>query len=57
MAELARRVADRVQDRLMAGDPWAADPCSMDAPGYRERYYKVFWRGAGGWGVFLGGYF
>jgi hypothetical protein len=39
--ELANRVAARVKDRLMGGDPWAQDPICMDLPGYRQRYYEV----------------
>jgi hypothetical protein len=39
--ELANRVAARVKDRLMGGDPWAQDPINMDLPGYRQRYYEV----------------
>jgi hypothetical protein len=39
--ELSRRVADRVKDRLMGGDPWAQDPIAMDLPGYRQRYYEA----------------
>jgi hypothetical protein len=35
------RVAVRVKDRLMAGDPWGQDPIGMDLPGYRQRYYEV----------------
>lgn len=39
--ELSSRVALRVKDRLMGGDPWAQDPVGMDLPGYRQRYYEV----------------
>jgi hypothetical protein len=39
--ELANRVAGRVKDRLMGGDPWAQDPICMDLPGCRQRYYEV----------------
>lgn len=39
--ELAGRVAARVKQRLMGGDPWAQDPICMDLPGYRQRYYEV----------------
>jgi hypothetical protein len=39
--ELAKRVADRVQQRLMGGDPWAEDPIGLNLPGYRDRYYQV----------------
>jgi hypothetical protein len=42
--ELANRVASRVKDRLMGGDPWAQDPICMDLPGYRQRYYEVMRR-------------
>ncbi|GFR50082.1 hypothetical protein Agub_g12226, partial [Astrephomene gubernaculifera] len=38
-AELARRVGERTQERVMSGDPWVADPCGMGLPGYRTRYY------------------
>ncbi len=41
VAELAARVAKRVEERLMGGDPWAADPCDLHLPGYRERFYRV----------------
>ncbi|KXZ43876.1 hypothetical protein GPECTOR_78g64 [Gonium pectorale] len=37
--ELAKRVSTRTQERVMSGDPWAADPCGMGLPGYRSRYY------------------
>ncbi|WIA40164.1 hypothetical protein OEZ86_013561 [Tetradesmus obliquus] len=39
--ELAGRVAARVKERLMGGDPWAQDPLCMDLPGYRQRYYEA----------------
>lgn len=39
--ELHNRVAARVKERLMGGDPWAQDPVGMHLPGYRERYYEV----------------
>uniref|UniRef100_A0A383WG32 Uncharacterized protein n=1 Tax=Tetradesmus obliquus TaxID=3088 RepID=A0A383WG32_TETOB len=39
--ELAGRVAARVKERLMGGDPWAQDPICMDLPGYRQRYYEA----------------
>lgn len=29
------------QDRVMSGDPWAADPCAMGLPHYRSRYYEM----------------
>lgn len=32
-------VLSRLQDRMANGDPFAADPCSMGLPGYRERHY------------------
>ncbi len=41
-AELSKRVSERVQQRLMGGDPWGEDPIGMDMPGYRDRYYKVW---------------
>ncbi|WIA19878.1 hypothetical protein OEZ85_005778 [Tetradesmus obliquus] len=39
--ELAGRVAARVKQRRMGGDPWAQDPICMDLPGYRQRYYEA----------------
>lgn len=39
--ELHNRVAARVKEQLMGGDPWAQDPVGMHLNGYRERYYKV----------------
>jgi hypothetical protein len=41
LEELHNRVAARVKERLMGGDPWAQDPVGMHLPGYRERYYEV----------------
>lgn len=41
--ELHNRVAARVKERLMGGDPWAQDPVGMHLPGYRDRYYEVSW--------------
>lgn len=39
--EVHNRVAARVKERLMGGDPWAQDPVGMHLQGYRERYYEV----------------
>ena len=30
-----------VQERVMSGDPFAADPCGMGLRGYRVRYYEA----------------
>jgi len=33
--EFVRRVAARVQDKVMNPDVWAADPVGLNAPGHR----------------------
>ncbi|MEW5320458.1 MAG: hypothetical protein WDW38_011529 [Sanguina aurantia] len=40
-AEFAKQVSTRVAERVMSADPWAADPCKMSQPGFRERYYRM----------------